>query len=142
MTIDELVAVSGMPGLYRVAASRNNGMIVEDIDSGKAKFVSMRKHQFTPLGTVAIYTEMDAIELNLVFDTIAAQLDTNPPPALNSPSDELFKYFETILPDYDRDRVLISDVKKVIKWYLFLKKRDLHPFESSSEEESSNEEEE
>ncbi|MEL6123250.1 MAG: hypothetical protein AAFR14_05975, partial [Bacteroidota bacterium] len=52
-----------------------------------------------------------------------------------SSSKELFDYFSLILPDYDRDQVLISDVKKVIKWYLFLEERGLYPFESSLDEE-------
>jgi len=134
MTIDEIVAVSGMPGLYKIGGSRPNGMIVEDLDSGKSKFVSMRKHQFTPLGTVAIYTHEDATEINTVFETIAAKETSVPPPPLNSPSGQLFDYFEKILPDYDRDRVMVSDVKKVIKWFYFLKKRALFPFDPSTED--------
>jgi len=133
MTIDEIVAVSGLPGLYKIAGSRSNGMIIEDIISGKTKFASMRKHQFTPLGTVAIYTIEDATAINTVFETIAEQEATNPPPPLNTPKPELFKYFSTILPDYD-------DVKKVIKWYNFLKKHNLFPFEKEAEEGSSEEE--
>ena len=139
MTLEDLIAVSGMSGLYKVAASRNNGLIIEDIDTGKSKFVSMRKHQFTPLGTVAIYTELDAVELKLVFDKMAELEPDMPPPATNLPSNQLFEYFANVLPEYDRDRVMASDVKKVIKWYQFLKSRSLYPF-TSSEEESSEEE--
>lgn len=142
MTIDELVAISGMPGLYKIGTSRSNGMIVEDIDSGKSRFISMRKHQFTPLGTVAIYTEMDATELSIVFETMAEKEASMPIPSVNSSSNELFEYFEEILPDYDRDRVLVSDVKKVIKWYLFLKKRELFPFEKSQDDNPTDEESE
>ncbi len=135
MKIDEIVAVSGLPGLYKIGSSRSNGMIVEDFDTEKSKFVSLRKHQFTPLGTVAIYTDDDATELNIVFESISEHEASHPIPTLNSPSKELFDYFGIILPDFDRDRVLISDVKKVLKWYHFLKKRALFPFEKSSGEE-------
>lgn len=140
MTIDEIVAVSGLPGLYKIAGSRSNGMIIEDIVTGKSKFASMRKHQFTPLGTVAIYTNEDATEINTVFETIAEQESTNPPPPLATPKPDLFKYFSTILPDFDRDQVMVSDVKKVIKWYNFLKKHSLFPFDPRSEEGASEEE--
>ena len=140
MKIEDIVAVSGLPGLYKIGGSRANGMIVEDIDTGKSRFVSMRKHQFTPMGTVAIYTHEDATEINTVFQNIAALEKTTSLPDLKSSSRELFQYFEEVLPDFDKDRVLISDVKKVIKWYLFLTKRDLFPFDPS--EEGGSEEEE
>ena len=133
MKIDDLVAVSGMSGLYKIGTSRGNGMIVEDLDSGRSKFVSMRKHQFTPLGTVAIYTETDATELTRVFEIMYEKEAESDIPALNSPAQILFTYFGEILPDFDRDRVLISDVKKVIKWYQFLKKRDIIPFTETTE---------
>jgi len=135
MKIDELIHVSGLPGLYKIGASRNNGIIIEDIDTGKSRFASMRKHQFTPLGTVAIYTEDDAEELTKVFDTIEVKAGDTPVPSVKSSSEILFEYFKKILPNYDREQVLISDIKKVIKWYTFLKDRSLYPFESSSEEE-------
>lgn len=134
MTIEEVVAVSGLPGLYKISGSRTNGMIVEDIDTGKSRFVSMRKHQFTPMATVAIYTDVDATEIKTVFETMAELEKETPIPEVKSPSSELFKYFATVLPEYDRDRVLISDVKKVIKWYKFLTQRSLFPFDESPTE--------
>lgn len=140
MKIEDIVAVSGLPGLYKISGSRSNGMIVEDIDSGKSRFVSMRKHQFTPMGTVAIYTYEDATEINTVFQNIAELEKTDPLPSLKSSSKELFQYFEKVLPDFDKDRVLISDVKKVIKWYSFLTKRELFPFEVSETEGAGEEE--
>ncbi|MFT4568856.1 MAG: hypothetical protein ACI9FN_003825 [Saprospiraceae bacterium] len=134
MKIDEIVAVSGLPGLYKAVTSRNNGMIIEDIDTQKSRFASIRKHQFTPLATVAIYTDEDATEINEVFSTMLAKEEALPIPEIKSSSSkDLFKYFAEILPEYDTDRVLISDVKKVLKWYLFLRKRELFPFEASEE---------
>ena len=131
MKIEDIVAVSGLPGLFKIIATRNNGLIVEDVDTQKTRFVSVRKHQFTPLATVAIYTEEDTEEINVVFktmqDKIAAGIN---PPSVKSSSAELFKYFAEILPTYDRDQVLISDVKKVIKWYKFLVDRGMFPFET------------
>jgi hypothetical protein len=131
MTLKDLVAVSGLPGLYKLVTSRNNGLVVQDIDTGKTKFCSVRKHQFTPLETVAIYTDVDACEMKEVFQKIKDH--GAPTPELSSPPKELFKYFAEILPDYDRDQVKISDVKKVIKWYNFLAQRDM--LDGSDEEE-------
>lgn len=57
MNLDKLVAVSGMSGVYRMSANRSNGLIVEEIPTGKLKFASVRKHQFTPLESIGIYTD-------------------------------------------------------------------------------------
>lgn len=134
MNFKDFVAVSGLSGLYKLSVTRPNGLIVEDVDTGKTKFLSVRKYQFTPLETVAIYTEDDALELKAVFANMQSKEETNPIPATSLKSPELFAYFAEILPDYDRDRVLISDVKKVIKWYKFLKERNVVDFTSDEEE--------
>jgi len=125
MSLKEYVAISGLPGLFKVISSRANGLVAENIDSGKTRFYSMRKHQFTLLETVAIYTDTDSTELLDVFREIQKQATVNPPPLLSSSNADLFAYFETILPNFDKDRVLISDVKKVIKWYTFLSNHNL-----------------
>lgn len=134
MNLDKYIAVSGLPGLYEIVNSRNNGLLVSDIDTKKTKFVSMRKHQFTPLATVAIYTYDDATELKVIFKTMMEQMEENPPVSVKEKSDVIREYFGTILPDHDEDRVQISDIKKVIKWFNFLNERSLLTFESDEEE--------
>ncbi len=135
-TIEKYVAVSGLPGIYKIGATRSNGLLIEDMDSGKTKFISMRKHQFTPLATVSIYTEDDTRELTKVFQSMLDQFEDNPPPAINAKASDLFDYFEDILPTYDKDQVFIGDVKKVIKWFNFLKERKFfEDTKPSSEEE-------
>lgn len=133
MKLDEYIAVSGLPGVYKVGANRSNGLLLEDIDTGKTRFASVRKHQFTPLASVAIYTHMDSTPLTDIFKTMKSQMDENPPIAINADPTDIFAYFEKILPDFDRDKVYISDIKKVIKWFLFLNERNL--LERISEEE-------
>jgi len=126
MNLEKLVVVSGIPGIHRVAANRNNGLIIEDLDSGKKRFASSRKHQFTPLESIAIYTTMDSKELKHVFQSMLDQFEDNPPinPS-KSKAEDIKEYFTDILPDYDPDQVHLSDMKKVIKWFTFLKERDL-----------------
>ena len=133
MNLEPFVAVSGAPGVFRLKTPRSNGLVVEDIDTGKIKFFSTRKHQFTPLGTVAIYTLEDSTELKIIFETMLLQMGENPPVSTNAPNHEIFEYFEKILPDFDEDRVYISDIKKVIKWFNFLNDRQL--LNTSEEEE-------
>lgn len=134
MKLDEFIAVSGLPGVYKVGANRSNGLLLEDIDTGKTRFASVRKHQFTPLASVAIYTLMDSTPLSEIFESMKAQIDENPPVATNANSSEIFAYFEKILPDFDRDKVYMSDIKKVIKWFVFLNERNLLASISDEEE--------
>lgn len=126
MNLENLVAVSGLPGIYRIAANRNNGLIVEDLESGKKRFASARKHQFTPLESIAIFTDDgDSTALKYVFRNMLQQFEDNPPVSPNAPAEELHEYFAEVLPTYDRDRVFPSDIKKIIKWFNYLKEQDI-----------------
>ena len=135
MNLKDLVAVSGMPGLYRMAGNRGNGLILENIDNQKRKFFSARKYQFTPLETIAIYTYADSIELGKVFSNMVDQYEDNPPASPNSDAEVLREYFTDIIPDFDQDRVSMGDIKKVIKWFNFLYERGFHQEEAAASEE-------
>jgi hypothetical protein len=135
MNLEKLVAISGRSGLFRMASNRSNGLIVEDFDNGKRFFVSARLHQFTPLASISIYTETeeDTVELKEVFKRMLKDLETNPPLDIKSEGNELRAYFEKIMPEHDRDRVLISDIKKLIKWFSFLQERNLLNFDETEQ---------
>ena len=140
MNLKDYVAVSGLPGLYKLVASRSNGLLIKEIDTDKTKFVASRKHQFTPLESVAIYTDSDSTELSEIFQSIKEKLEELPLPDAKANSVEVFDYFKEILPDYDGERVFVSDVKKVIKWYKFLSDRDLLIVEETSTKENAKDE--
>lgn len=123
MNLKNIVAVSGLPGLYKLVSTKNNGLLVADPDTGKTRFCSVRQHQFTPLETVAIYTDVDAVEIGKVFQSMYDHTEQLPMPSANAEHKVLQKYFAEILPDYDRDRVYHSDMKKIIKWYNYLLER-------------------
>lgn len=119
------MAVSGLPGLYRMAANRSNGLIIEDLQTGKKRFASSRKHQFTPLTSIGIYTDDgDTLGLKDVFRNMLDQWEDNPPVDPTAQPEDLHEYFADVLPTYDRDRVKTGDIKKVIKWFTFLKEKD------------------
>ncbi len=141
MNLENLVAVSGMSGIFRIAANRNNGLIIEDLISGKKKFASARKHQFSPLESIAIFTDDgESVELKKVFQNMMEQLNDNPPVSANARPEELHDYFMDVLPTYDKDKVRTGDIKKVIKWFEFLHENDLFNLESPSEENKEEEE--
>jgi hypothetical protein len=136
MDLEELVAVSGLPGLYRMAANRSNGLIVEDLETGKRRFASARKHNFTPLASIGIFTDDgDSVPLKDVFRNMKDQLQDNPPVDPNADKETLFEYFDDILPNYDRDRVYPKDIKKIITWFDFLQAHGWTGEELSQEEE-------
>jgi len=140
MNLEEYVAVSGMPGVFKMVANRNNGLIVADLDSGKRKFAAARKHQFTPLASIGIYAGEDTEELKVVFRSMLEKYETTPPVSTNSSGEEMYEYFGKILPDFDRDRVYASDIKKVIKWFNYLNERNLLSLTDETEDAKSEEE--
>jgi len=85
MNIEKLVAVSGLPGLHKIVANRDNGLIVADLESGKTRFCSSRKHQFSPMETIAIFTDdNDSEQIEKVFQSMLDQNAKNPVPAAKS----------------------------------------------------------
>ncbi len=136
MSLEKLVVVGGIAGVHRVAANRSNGLIIEDLDTGKKRFAPSRKHQFTPLESITIYTEDDdeTLELSKVFQNMFAKLEEVPLVKVNVSNDEMKAYFAAIIPNYDRDRVYIGDMKKIVKWFTFLNDRSLITLEEEKTE--------
>lgn len=134
MKIDHILAVTGLPGLYTLVTERKGGLIIEDMASGKRRFAPQRKHQFAPLESMAIYTDDGEAEpLRVVFTRMLEQQEDNPAPAPNASKEVLFEYLADVLPNYDTERVHASDLKKLLKWYHFLKDND--GFSATDEEE-------
>ncbi|HQU95256.1 MAG TPA: DUF5606 domain-containing protein [Saprospiraceae bacterium] len=124
--LDNIVAVSGVPGLMFMETNRSNGLILKDMDSGKKQFYSVRKHQFTPLRSIAIYTYDDSTPIDVIFEKLnSLKTDNNISDILKSDNRTIANFFRNVLPDYDEDRVYPSDMKKVLKWFDFLDKRNV-----------------
>jgi hypothetical protein len=121
MKLKNIISVSGEPGLFELVDSKNNGVVLRSPLTGKVKFYSVRIHQFTPLETIGIYTDMDTAELSDIFTTMKTKETELPVPSSKDPNNKIMDYFVQILPNYDPDRVYASDVKKVIKWYNAMK---------------------
>jgi hypothetical protein len=134
------MSISGLPGLYKMLANRPNGLIVEDIDTKKKRFCSVRKHQFTPLGSVSIYTLMDTVPLKDVFISMRDKLEEHPLPDNSADNEALSSFFSIIVKDYDPERVYPSDIKKIIRWYQFMVEKGILD-EALTEENTSDEEE-
>ena len=105
---------------------RQNGLIIENLDTKVRKFVPVRSHEFSPFETISVYTDdNDTVPLALVLTNMRDQLAENPLPSEKSDSPTLRAYFGAVLPNFDRERVHVSDIKKALKWFTFLQVRDL-----------------
>lgn len=125
MEFREIIAVTGIAGLKRVVANRNDGLILSELDGSNKKFYSNRQHMFSPLENIAIYTDNDTVPLLDVFIEMKNQKASNAPVDANAANDVLRNYLGTILPNFDRERVNISDIKKLIKWFAILENLDV-----------------
>jgi tRNA-dihydrouridine synthase len=121
MKLDNIISVSGISGLHKLLATRPNGLLIESFENAKRQFVSGRKHQFTPLVSIGIYTYTDVIGLDEVLKKLHETESSTPLPDPNDKAENLRTWFRGIVSDHDEDRVHINDIRKLIKWYLFLK---------------------
>lgn len=131
MEYRQIVAVTGMPGLYQLVSTKNDGAFVRSLIDKSIKFVSSRLHQLTPLESIEIYTYDENVRLHEVLETIknndapVKELISNK----KASNDEWRSYFATVLPNFDQERVYVSDIKKILKWYELLKANDLLNFD-------------
>ncbi len=134
MEYRQIVAVTGLSGLYQLMSTKNDGAIVRSLTDKSVKFVSARIHHITPLESIEIYTTSDNVRLHEVLQKIKendAQVAQ-----LNSKKDDKATkaYFKTVLPEFDEERVYTSDIRKVLKWYEILKSNDLLNFDYLKEQ--------
>jgi hypothetical protein len=124
MNLEKYIVVSGIPGVHKLVSTRGNGLIIDDRNEGRTRFVPIRQNPVTPLATIGIYIfnaeGQDTIPLGEVFQKMLDAIATTPPVDTNSKPEVLRAYFTAILPDHDQDQVHINDIKKCIKWFNFM----------------------
>ncbi len=134
MELSKILSISGRPGLYKMVGESKNGLIVESLADGK-KFPVFTHERVSSLKEISIYTETDDISLRKVLKKIEEVLDGKPVDNPKKASgNELKSLFEQIVPDYDRDAVYVSDIKKVFTWYNLLLEKDMLDFPEEEEE--------
>ena len=116
--LKEIISIAGKPGLYKVVARSTKSFIVESIDSKKTRFAVSASQQVSLLDEITIYTESEeTLALKTVFENIDTEKNTAPVTSPNDNPVDIRDFFGKIAPGYDKDRVYISDMKKIIKWY-------------------------
>mgnify|MGYP000091340454 CR=1 FL=1 len=119
MDLKGIIAISGKPGLYKVAAQGRNNIIVESLDSGK-KFPAFATDKISALEDISIYTYETDVPLVDVYTKIADKNDFTAAISHKESAEKLREALTDVLPDYDEDRVYDSDIRKLYQWYNIL----------------------
>ena len=117
-----ILAISGKPGLYKLVTRGKNNLIVEALDTTHRRMPAFSTDRITSLADIAMFTETDDIPLMDVLENLKTleegkKASVDPKKASTK---ELQDYFTKVLPEWDRDRVHVSDIKKLISWYNIL----------------------
>ncbi|MBP7554627.1 MAG: DUF5606 domain-containing protein [Chitinophagaceae bacterium] len=122
MEYSKLVAVTGLPGLFELINSKNDGAIIRSLDDNSTKFASSRIHNFSHLESIEVYTVRDNVNLVEIFHAMEKAGVELPDTKDNA---KLTQYFQKAFPDMDFERVYASDLKKMVKWFELLKKKNI-----------------
>jgi ribosomal protein L24 len=122
--LKDILSISGKGGLYKFVAQARNGIVVESIEDQK-RHVAPATARVSSLEEIAIFTREEEVPLSDVFFKIHETSEGKESLSHKASAAELKAFFEELLPDYDEDRVYISDIKKVFQWYNQLQRHDL-----------------
>lgn len=124
MKLSDIVSVTGLPGLYKTSGKRTDGLIATSLIDGSTKFVSGRVHLFSTLDNITIYTQEGSKELKQVLADMKKNEAAHSPADLKT-DEQLKAYFEAVVPDYDKEKVYVSHMKKLVGWYNLLNSKGL-----------------
>ncbi len=124
LNLKKIISISGQPGLFQFVSQSRNGIIVESLLDGKRMNASASA-KVSSLGDIAVYTETGEVALREVLKGIRTK--ENGGQALNpkASNDQLKAYLESVLPEFDKDKVYASDIKKMVAWYNLLQSKDM-----------------
>ena len=141
--IKKILAISGKPGLYKLVSRGNKSLIVETIDEQKKRMPAFGAEKVVSLGDISIYTNDDKeVSLASVFESIkqnynGTTVDLSPKKASQ---EDIIDFFAKVLPNYDTDRVRVSDMRKVLSWYNILVSNGINEFVATASDEDTDEE--
>lgn len=116
MDLRTILAISGQPGLYKYVAQSANGVIVESLTDSR-RFNAPASAKVSSMGEISIFTDEGDVPLADVFTAMYAHTKGQQGPSPKADPAELKKLFAAVLPEYDRDRVHTSDMKKIVSWF-------------------------
>ena len=139
MDLTEIMSISGKPGLYKMISQTKNGMLVESMLDQK-RFPVFAHEKISSLEEISIFTETEDLPLKDIFKKINDLLEGGKALSHKSSPEELKEFFEDVVSDYDKERVYVSDIKKVVQWYNLLHEKEMLDFTEEEEEKEDEEE--
>ena len=137
-----ILAIAGKPGLYKLVSRGKNNLIVEALDATHRRQPAFGSDRITSLNDIAMFTDEEDIALTEVLENMK-NLEGGKKSSVDykkASGDELREYFAKILPNFDRDRVQNSHIKKLIQWYNILIENGISDFKQPDPEEAKEEE--
>ena len=139
---ETILAIAGKPGLYKLVSRGKNNLIVEALDATHRRQPAFATDRITSLGDIAMFTETDDVPLMTVLDNMK-NVEGGKKASINekkASGKELQDYFTKVLPEWDRDRVQNSHIKKLITWYNILIENGITDFKTEEPKEEKTEE--
>lgn len=119
MELSEIASVSGKGGLYKVLKPTKSGIVLESLDEAKSKLVTAPTQKLSLLNEISIYTATreGTVPLEVVLKKIYQDFGKDVGLDAESEGSELKAFLKSVLPEYDENRVYVSDIKKLVRWY-------------------------
>lgn len=136
--LKEILSISGKPGLYKLVSSSNSALIVESLLDGK-RFPAYASSKVIALEDIAIYTYSEDMPLKEVFKAIFQKENGGKAISHKESAKKLKEYMNDVLPEFDEDRVYVSDMKKLFQWYNLLQEKNLLNFDEEESTEATEE---
>ncbi len=136
--LKEILAITGKPGLFKLVSHGNNMLIVESLLDGK-RMPTYGRDKIVSLADVSMFTEDEDVSLSDVLTKLGAKAGLKPATidAKKADNDELRAFFASVLPNFDRERVYPSDIRKLIIWYNILVNAGITDFTVEEENDES-----
>lgn len=131
--LKEILSISGKPGLQKLISNSSNAIIVESLVDGK-RFPAYSNSKIIALEDISIYTEEEDMPLKEVFKRMFAKENGKPALSHKESNEKIITYFNEIVPEYDKERVYTSDMKKIVQWYNLLTEKGILNFNEEEEE--------
>jgi len=125
--LKDILAISGQAGLFKMVSQSKNAIIVESLVDGK-RIPAYASARISALEDISVYTYEGDVKLTEVFKNISEKESGGVALDAKAPNDALKNYFTQVLPNYDKERVYVSDIKKIISWYNLLQAASLLDF--------------
>lgn len=119
MSLEKIMSISGKPGIFNLVLQTRTGFVVESLLDKKKTTMKLNSN-VSLLSEIAIFTYNEEVKLFKVFKSIATKEDCKATISHKESNEVITAYFREILPEYDEDRVYLSDIKKVLNWYNIL----------------------